>query len=167
MQAEYFSATLGREAALSLDSGASSWACAHFGGHAASRRGSPSVAVAHHSAWHEAPRAAGAAVAAPHVPALVSIAGFSLAHGSRFLLLHVETHLVSEHDGLWRGKRQNGSVRNQRLSETIVRVHINSTLAARILCTGSESSKTTNPKLGSFPPTPLVLIRSSNTFPYA
>lgn len=39
-------------------------------------------------------------------------------------------------------------------------------LAPRILCTGSESSKTTNPKLGSFPPTPLVFIRSSTTFPY-
>lgn len=41
------------------------------------------------------------------------------------------------------------------------------TFAPRILCTGSESSKTTNPKLGSFPPTPLVFIRSSTTFPYA
>lgn len=46
-------------------------------------------------------------------------------------------------------------------------IHAPSTLAPRILCTGSESSKTTNPKLGSFPPTPLVLIRSSTTFPYA
>lgn len=42
-----------------------------------------------------------------------------------------------------------------------------STLAPRISCTGSGLSKTTNPKLGSFPPTPLVLIRSSRTFPYA
>lgn len=46
-------------------------------------------------------------------------------------------------------------------------IHAPSTLAPRIFCTGSESSKTTNPKLGSFPPTPLVLIRSSTTFPYA
>lgn len=46
-------------------------------------------------------------------------------------------------------------------------IHAPSTLAPRILCTGSGSSKTTNPKLGSFPPTPLVLIRSSTTFPYA
>lgn len=46
-------------------------------------------------------------------------------------------------------------------------IHAPSTLAPRILCTGSESSKTTKPKLGSFPPTPLVLIRSSTTLPYA
>lgn len=46
-------------------------------------------------------------------------------------------------------------------------IHAPCTLAPRILCTGSDSSKTTNPKLGSFPPTPLVLIRSSTTFPYA
>lgn len=48
-----------------------------------------------------------------------------------------------------------------------VSIHAPSTFAPRILCTGSESSKTTNPKLGSFPPTPLVLIRSSTTVPYA
>lgn len=48
-----------------------------------------------------------------------------------------------------------------------ISIHAPSTLAPRILCTGSESSKTTNPKLGNFPPTPFVLIRSSTTFPYA
>lgn len=39
------------------------------------------------------------------------------------------------------------------------------TFAIKILWTGSESSKTTKPKFGSFPPTPLVLMRSSTTFP--
>lgn len=39
------------------------------------------------------------------------------------------------------------------------------TFATKIRWTGSESSNTTNPKLGSFPPTPLVLMRSSTTFP--
>lgn len=39
------------------------------------------------------------------------------------------------------------------------------TFATKILWTGSESSNTTNPKLGSFPPTPFVLMRSSTTFP--
>lgn len=39
------------------------------------------------------------------------------------------------------------------------------TFATRIRWTGSESSNTTNPKLGSFPPTPLVFMRSSTTFP--
>lgn len=39
------------------------------------------------------------------------------------------------------------------------------TFATRIRWTGSESSNTTKPKLGSFPPTPLVLMRSSTTFP--
>lgn len=41
------------------------------------------------------------------------------------------------------------------------------TLTPKILCTGSESSKTTKPKLGIFPPVPLVLIRNSTTFPNA
>lgn len=39
------------------------------------------------------------------------------------------------------------------------------TFATKIRWTGSESSNTTNPKLGSFPPTPLVFMRSSTTFP--
>lgn len=39
------------------------------------------------------------------------------------------------------------------------------TFATKILWTGSESSNTTKPKLGSFPPTPLVFMRSSTTFP--
>lgn len=39
------------------------------------------------------------------------------------------------------------------------------TFATKIRWTGSESSNTTKPKLGSFPPTPLVFMRSSTTFP--
>lgn len=38
------------------------------------------------------------------------------------------------------------------------------TLLLRIFCTGSESSNTTKPKFGSFPP---LLIRSSRTVPYS
>jgi hypothetical protein len=38
------------------------------------------------------------------------------------------------------------------------------TLLLRIFCTGSESSNTTKPKLGSFPP---LLILSSRTVPYS
>lgn len=38
------------------------------------------------------------------------------------------------------------------------------TLLLRIFWTGSESSNTTNPKFGSFPP---LLIRSSRTVPYS
>jgi len=39
------------------------------------------------------------------------------------------------------------------------------TFATKIRWTGSESSNTTNPKFGSFPPTPFVFMRSSTTFP--
>lgn len=100
LQVALFSAALGGEAALSLAAGASPGAHAGLGGHAAPRRRSPPVAFPHHPGADHAARAAGSAVAAPHVPAVVaSAARLPLAHRPRLLLLHVQTHLASKHDG--------------------------------------------------------------------
>lgn len=93
-----FSATRGREAALSLATGAPSRAHAGFGGHATTRRRSPSIT--HHPASHDASWTSGTPIVAPHVPTFVSPTGLSFTHCSRLLLLHVQTHLASKHDGL-------------------------------------------------------------------
>lgn len=113
LQVVLFSAALGREATLSLAAGASSGAHARFGGHAASRWRSPPITFSHHSASHDASRTSGAPVVAPHVPALVSsAAGLSFAHCPRLLLLHVQTHLASKHDGL-QGQKHGHYGRNE------------------------------------------------------
>lgn len=109
MQAVYLSATVAWVASLSVGSW---WACAQFVVNAASMRWSPSIPLTDHSTRHEAPRVA-TAVVAPHVPALISITGFSFTHGLRLLFLHVQTHCVSKHDWLWR-KSQNRNIRNNR-----------------------------------------------------
>lgn len=101
LQVVLFSAALGCEATLPLAARASSRAHAGLGGHAASRWWSPPVTLAHQSGSRDASRTSGAPVVAPHVPTLLSTAaGLSLAHRPRLLLLHVQTHLASEHDGL-------------------------------------------------------------------
>lgn len=46
----------------------------------------------------------------------------------------------------------------------MINSNVRHTRLLRIFCTGSESSKTTNPKLGSLPP---LLILNSNTVPYS
>ena len=97
-----FLATLGGEAALARTPSPSSRSRAGLGGHATSGRRAPSVAVTHHASPHHASRPSGAsaALAAPHIPAVVPRAGLPLPHRPRLLLLHVQTHLAAEHDWL-------------------------------------------------------------------
>lgn len=96
-----FSAALGSKATFSLASGASPGAHARFRGHATSRRWPPPITFTDHPTSHDASGASGASVVAPHVATIVSAAaGFSFAHCSCLLLLHIQTHLTSEHDGL-------------------------------------------------------------------
>ena len=113
LQGALSSAALGGEAALSLalPPRPPAGAKARFGGHGPPRWRAP--AVQHHASagTHNAAGAAGpprAPVAAPHVPALVTSAAssFTLTHRSGLLLLHVQTHLAPEHDGLGRSRRR-------------------------------------------------------------
>lgn len=100
-EATLSSAALWREATLSLAAGASAGAHAGFGRHAASRRGSPSISIAHHPApSSDAARTPRTPIVAPHVSPVVATAGLPLAHRPRLLLLYVQAHLASEHDGL-------------------------------------------------------------------
>lgn len=101
LQVVLFSAALGCEATFSLATGAPSRAHAGLGGHAASGWWSPPVTLTHHSASHDASRTSRTPVVAPHVPTFVSsTAGLSFTHRPRLLLLHIQTHFTSEHDGL-------------------------------------------------------------------
>ena len=105
LQGALCSATLRGEAALPLalpPPSPPAGAQARFGGHGPPRWRAP--AVTHHAS------STGAAVAAPHVPALVSSAASSLTltYRSGLLLLHVQTHLATEHDGLGTRRRRGG-----------------------------------------------------------
>lgn len=106
-EATLFSAALWREAALSLAAGASAGPHAGLGRHTASRWGSPSVSIAHHPASSsDATRTPRTPIVAPHVSSVVAAApGLPLTHCPRLLLLDVQTHLTSKHDGL-RGEQQ-------------------------------------------------------------
>lgn len=133
-----FSAALGSKATFSLASGASSGAHARFRGHAASRWRPPPVAFAEHSASHDASGTSGASVVAPHVATVVSAAaGLALAHRSRLLLLHIQTHLTSKHDGLQRGKEDQHKRRKKILwlFAALVSVHSSYDLQNLILLT--------------------------------
>lgn len=92
------SAALSREAAFHLP-GAS--ARAQFLCHAASRRGSSPVPVAHHATTHYSAGTPGASVIAAQIPAVVAASsGLSFTSGSCFFLFHVQAHLTPEHNGL-------------------------------------------------------------------
>lgn len=131
-----FSAALGSKATFSLASGASPGAHARFRGHATSRWRPPAVAFAEHSASHDASGASGASVVAPHVATVVSAAaGLALAHRSRLLLLHIQTHLPSKHDGLQRGKEDQHKRRQKILCAALVSVHSSGGLQNQIFLT--------------------------------
>ena len=116
LQVVLFSAALGCEATFSLATGAPSRAHAGLGGHAASGWWSPPVTLTHHSASHDASRTSRTPVVAPHVPTFVSsTAGLSFTHRPRLLLLHIQTHFTSEHDGLQEEEQKGHYGRNQDL----------------------------------------------------